>query len=135
VKRKLVTLGVLLAVLAGGSLLVALVGAGGESGDAQAIVVEQFTTPDGVVEVLVTVSQELNVPATAGGAKNVVFECVDGKDEVVLNSQQSWPLLSDGDPPAPHVHQPATPEELQQLSKCRFPDTKPVLEGRVGLAR
>ena len=71
-KRKLVTLGVLLAVLAGGSLLVALVGAGGESGDAQAIVVEQFTTPDGVVEVLVTVSQELNVPATAGGAKNVV---------------------------------------------------------------
>ena len=65
-KRKQVTLGVLLAVLAGGSLLVALVGAGGESGSAQAIVVEQFTTPDGVVEVLVTVSPELNVPETAG---------------------------------------------------------------------
>ena len=75
-KRKLVTLGVLLAVLAGGSLLV---GAGGESGDAQAIVVEQFTTPDGVVEVLVTVSQELNVPATAEGAENVSFECVEGR--------------------------------------------------------
>lgn len=129
------TLGVLVGALAGGSLLVVLLGGGEEAGSTQAIEVSQDTTPDGVVEVLVTVPQELNVPATAKGAANVTFECVDGDGETVLRSQQSWPLLSDGDPPAPHVHQPASPEELQRLSKCRFPDTEPVLEGRVGLAR
>ena len=133
--RKLVTLGVLLGVLGAGSLLLVLLGGSDEVGGTQAIVVEQYTTPDGVVEVLATVTQEINVPATAGGAKSVAFECIDGEGEVVLRSRQQWPLLSDGDPPAPHVHQPASPEELRGLSSCRFPDTKPVLEGRVGLAR
>lgn len=135
-KRKLITLGVLLGVLGAASLLVVLLGGDGEAaGGTQAIEVQQYTTPDGVVEVLATVSQELNVPATADGAKDVTFECVDGQDEVVLRSQQPWPLLSDGNPPAPHVHQPASPQELRRLAKCRFPGTKPALEGRVGLAR
>ena len=130
------TLGVLLVLLGGGVLLLVLLGGGGGgAGATQPIKIEQYTTPEGLVEVLVTVSDEVNVPKTAGGAQTVAFECVDPKGEVVLRSQQTWPLLSDGDPPAPHVHQPASPEELRRLAECRFPETTPRLEGRVGLAR
>lgn len=135
-KRKLITLGALVAVLGLGSLLLVLLGGDGDGGGgAQAIVVEQYTTPDGAVEVLATVTDEINVPETAGGAQTASFECLDGEGEVVVRSQQPWPLQSDGDPPAPHVHQPVSPQELRRLAKCRFPDTEPRLEGRVGLAR
>ncbi len=134
-RAKLVTLVVLVAVLGIGSLLLVLLGGDEEAGGAQNIIVEQATTPDGLVEVLVTVPDEINVPETANGQTTVRFECVDAQGEAVLGSQQQWPLLSDGDPPAPHVHQPASPEEIARLSECRFPETSPVLEGRVGLAR
>ena len=135
-QRKLITLAVLLAVLGAGSLALVLLGDDGDAaGDVRAIEVEQFTTPEGLMEILVTVSDEVNVPETAGGATTVSFECLDSEDEVVLQSQQTWPLSSDGTPPAAHVHQPASPTELRQVAKCRFPDLTPRLEGRLGLNR
>ena len=128
------TLAVLLGALAVGSVLVVVLG-DGASGAQELLKVEQATTPDGGLEVLVTVPTDINVPATAGGATTVLFECVNSQGEVVIGSRQGWPLASDGDPPAPHVHQPVSPRQLSGLSTCRFPETKPRLEGRVGLAR
>ena len=94
-RRKLVTLAVLLAVLGAGSLALVLLGGGGDAaGDARAIEVEQFTTPEGLMEILVTVSDEVNVPETAAGAPTASFECLDSENEVVLRSQQTWPLSS-----------------------------------------
>ena len=131
----MVTLGVLLAVLGAGSALVVLLGDGGGSNGEALLKVEQAVTPDGGVEILVTVPTDINVAETARGQTTVIFECLDSGGQVVIRSRQGWPLVSDGNPPAPHVHQPATPEEVSGLSTCRFRDTDPKLEGRVGLGR
>lgn len=135
-RAKLVTLVVLATVLGIGSLLLLLPGDDdGEPGRAQSIAVEQVTTPQGTVELLVTISEELNVPATAAGAQSARLECLDAAGDVVLSSQQPWPLMIEESFPVPHLHQPASPEELSRLSECRFPETEPPLEGRVGPAQ
>lgn len=130
---KWATFGVLLALLAGGSLLIVLL-AGGDA-SARPIAVERATTPDGLQELLITVSDEINVPATTDGRETVDLTCRDARGEAVIGAQHQWPLLKDGEPPAPHIHQPASLEELNTVAECRIEGTDPVLEGRVGLAR
>ncbi len=76
VRRKVVTLGVLLAVLGAGSALVVLLGDGGGSNGEALLKVEQAVTPDGGVEILVTVPTDINVAETARGQTTVIFECL-----------------------------------------------------------
>jgi len=87
------------------------------------------------VELLVTVSDELNVPDTVDGASTVEMVCADDSGASVVQARHSWPLQRDGDPPAPHVHQPASAQELQTIDECELRGTQPLLSGKMGLAR
>ena len=131
--RKWVTFAVLLVVLLGGSALIALVGSGG--GDSGTVKVEQAPTPEGGVEVLVTVPDDLNVLETTNDKAVVDLVCTDDAGGTVIRARQTWPFLRDGNPPAPHAHQPASPEELKTISRCKIVGTEPELSAELGLAR
>lgn len=124
----------LLALLLGASGLIALAGGDG-GGDGGSVKVEQAPTPDGGVELLITISDELNVPGTVDGAPTVELVCTDDAGGSVIQAVHTWPLPKDGDPPAAHVHQPASPEELQTVDECALRGTEPQLSGKLGLAR
>lgn len=132
--RKWITFAVLLVLLLAGTALIALLGGDGE-GATEGMTAEQAPTPEGGVELLITVSDELNVPETVDGAETVELVCTDGSGANVIQVRQGWPLERDGDPPAPHIHQPASPQELQTINRCELLGTDPPLSGKMGLAR
>ena len=84
---------------------------------------------------LVTVPDELNVPETTNDRTAVDLVCTDDAGETVLRSRQGWPFLRDGDPPAPHAHQQASPAELKSIARCKLAGTEPELSDDMGLAR
>jgi len=131
--RKWVTFAVLLVLLLAGSALIVLLGSGG--GDDGTLKVEQAPTPEGGIEVLVTVPDDLNVLETTGGKPVVDLVCTDDAGGTVIRARQTWPLARDGDPPAPHAHQPASPDELKSIARCKLVGTKPELSAELGLAR
>lgn len=125
---------VLLIVLVGASLVIVAVGAGGD-GSSGSITVAQAPTPEGGVEVLVTVPDPLNVLETTGGEAVVDLVCTDDAGGTVVRARQTWPFLKDGNPPAAHAHQPASPAELKTIARCELVGTEPKLAGELGLAR
>jgi hypothetical protein len=126
------TFAVLLILLGGATAAIALLG---DDASTPPITIDQAPTPEGGVEVLVTVSDDVNVPETADGQRLVDLVCTDEAGEVVVRSQQVWPLEKDGDPPAAHAHQPVSDQELRAISACRLDGTDPELSGELGLAR
>ena len=127
------TFAVLLILLVGATALI--VAAGGGEDSSSSITVQQAPTPEGGVEVLVTVPDDLNVLATTNDRTAVDLVCADDAGETVLRSRQSWPLLKDGDPPAAHAHQEASPAELRSIARCKLVGTEPELSDDMGLAR
>lgn len=132
-RSKWTTFAVLLALLGGGSLLIVLLGGGDAEG--RPIEVERAVAATGIQELLITVSDEANVPATTDGEELVDLICTDARGEMVVRGQHQWPLISDGEPPEPHIHQAASLQELDEIARCRIEGTDPLLQGRVGLAR
>jgi hypothetical protein len=124
---------VLAVLLAGGSALIAVLGSGGDS--TSPITVKQAQTPEGGVEVLITVSDEANVPERTGGEPFVDLVCTDSAGEDVVRSRTAWPLLKDGNPPAAHAHQSVAPDVIKTIARCTLVGTKPELSGELGLAR
>ena len=130
--RKWATFALLLAMLAGVSALVALLGGGGEDG-ARTLTVTRSSGAGGVPELLVSVPDELNVPKTANGRRTVGLECEDGNGRTVLRARHTWPLARDGDPPAPHIHQAVSRFEIDSIARCRLTGTTPRFEGNLTL--
>jgi hypothetical protein len=48
---------------------------------------------------------------------------------VVLDARQKWPFITEPGYDLPHQHQPVTPEQLQEIAKCRLEGTKTKFEG------
>jgi len=130
VERKWLTFGVLAAGLVVVSLLVGLSADGGSTGPP--LQLERAPGTDGRPELLVTVSDNVNVASNARGS-TVDLKCRDGKGAMVLDARHTWPLEKDGDPPAPHIHQPASPIELGKIDRCEITGTKVELSGRLGI--
>lgn len=126
---------VLLVLLVGASVLIVVAGGDSDGESSGSITVQQAPTSQGGAEVLVTVPDDLNVPATNGGNTLVDLVCTDDAGGTVLRSKQPWPFLKDGDPPAAHAHQPASPDELKSIARCELVGTEPELSGELGLAR
>lgn len=124
------TFGVLAAGLVVVSLLVGLSADGGSTGPP--LQLERAPGTDGRPELLVTVSDNVNVASNARGS-TVDLKCRDGKGAMVLDARHTWPLEKDGDPPAPHIHQPASPIELGKIDRCEITGTKVELSGRLGI--
>ena len=82
-----------------------------------------------------TVADELNEPAVTEGRGTVGLLCRDRAGAVVLEARHEWPLLNDGDPPAPHIHQPAGERELARIDRCPLTGTTVVLRGRLAPSR
>ncbi len=61
------------------------------------------------------------------------LKCRDGKGVMVLDARHTWPLEKDGDPPAPHIHQGASPIELSKIDRCEITGTRVELTGRLGI--
>ena len=53
--------------------------------------------------------------------------------ERATTARHAWSLESDGYPPAPHIHQPASPIELGKIDRCEITGTKVELSGRLGI--
>jgi hypothetical protein len=130
VDRKWLTFAALAAGLVVVTLVVGLTSGGGSSGPP--LQLERSTATDGRPELLVTVSDSVNIASNARGP-TVDLRCRDGNGGVVLNARHTWPLAKDGNPPLPHLHQPASQIELGKIERCDLTGTKVELSGRLGI--
>ncbi len=128
--RKWLTFAALAAGLVVISLLVGLTSDGPGSGPP--LQLERATATDGRPELLVTVADGVNRASNARGPV-VDFDCRDAQGEVVITAKHPWPLESDGSPPLPHIHQPASQIELGRIDRCEIRGTKVELTGRLGI--
>lgn len=117
-ERKWLTFAVLAAGLVVVSLLVGLTADGGSTGPP--LQLQRSTAADGRPELLITVAEDVNRESNARGPV-VDLKCRDARGGVVIEAQHEWPLLSDGSPPLPHVHQPASQIELARSTAARSP--------------
>lgn len=119
----------LAAVLAVAGIALALT-SGGDDEDAGArMTLERSVSPTGLGEVLVTVSGEAEV---APDVKAVALRCLDRRDRPVTSARYPWPLQKDGQEPQPHIHQAASPSELDRIERCRI-GTRPPLTAALPL--
>jgi hypothetical protein len=93
--------------------------------------VDQAVSAYGEPEIVVNVPVKLNNPAEARNATNVRLICVDSGGKTVLATGQQWPFINEPGYPYPHIHQPVTPKQLQEIAKCRLEGTKTKLEGNL----
>ena len=119
--------------------LLALAGCGSDDGgatDGQLKLDRYVAPPEGTLELLVSVPEEVNEPATAGGRATVGLECFDERDRRVVNSRHPWPFVKDGQGnDLPHAHEPIAGRRLEMVVRCRLTGTDPPLAGEFGLAR
>jgi hypothetical protein len=93
--------------------------------------IDQNVSPTGSPEIVVNVPVKLNTPSEATNSASVQLICVDGGGKTVLSTQQVWPFLNETGYPYPHIHQAVTPQQMQQIAKCRLEGTKTKLEGNL----
>jgi hypothetical protein len=125
--RKRIVLVAMIACLVLVSAAIAL--SRGGSGDTAKLVLQRAQSAGtGNPELLVSVERSINVAQTAGGSARVGLECRDQKGDVALRAEHPWPFIDDGSTPLPHVHQPASTRELDQIRSCRITGTEVRLE-------
>ena len=131
-RTRLVALAVLLAVAAP-LVIVALAGSDDEETAERPAALRVERTPGGLPEITIYVEdRSLNEPATAGGARTVVVECVDAEGRVVSSRPEPWPFAdTDEGTLDPHAHVRMDPAALERIARCRLTGTDPPLEGRL----
>lgn len=121
--RELKAGAVLALLLVGVGAALALTRGGDGGGERARMVLERGVSPTGLDEVLVTVTGDAQV---APGATAVALACVDDRGRPVTTGRYPWPLQTDGEDPQPHIHQPASRQELGRIERCRL-GTRPAL--------
>jgi hypothetical protein len=107
----------------------------GEDEATRSIEIQQVPLPDGKIDLVLTVSEDLNTPETTDGAARVTVICRDSAGSAVVRSRRRWPFRKDGNPRLPHAHLLMAPDKVTSITKCAITGTSPKLEGRVGLGR
>ena len=105
----------------------------GDEDDEETLIVERATGTTGSPEVVVYLGDEdLNTLKTTHGKRTVRVECLGREGQVVLGSKRRWPFL-DNEPgfDAPHIHQMASREQVEQADRCRLRGTRIRLEADV----
>jgi len=116
-------------------VLVAVLSAGGSSGEQSGLAIERLAPVGGGTPELVIYVQDRakNVPATANGSQSVTLECLDKRGKVLVRTPQTWPFgYPDGEQLDPHVHQTVNERVAALVTRCRLKGTRPLLEGRIG---
>ena len=107
----------------------------GADDETRAIEIEQFPLPDGRIDLVLTVSEDLNVAETTDGKGTVAVLCHDSAGSTVLRSRRRWPFRKDGNPRLPHAHVLTSRSQVRAIAMCSITGTSPQLEWRVGLGR
>jgi hypothetical protein len=105
----------------------------GDEDDDETLVVERATGTTGSPELIVYLEDDhLNRLKTTNGKRAVRVECLGREGQVVLDSKQRWPFINN-EPgfDAPHIHQTASREQVQQADRCRLRGTRVRLEADV----
>lgn len=128
--------GVVVAVLAGVALL-ALTDGGADDEEPvrpvrAALVLEQFDLPQtGERELLVSLAQpRLNTLENNRGERVVLLRCADSAGATLVRRPAEWPLLEEVGY-LPHIHQPASREQLARIRSCSVTGPGVELAGRV----
>jgi hypothetical protein len=109
-----------------------LVWAGSSEGDEETLIVERASGVTGAPEFLISLADEdLNTLETTNGKRAVRVECLGREGQVVLDSEQRWPFISEPGYDYPHAHQAASAEQLQRADRCRLRGTRVRLEADV----
>jgi hypothetical protein len=83
-------------------------------------------------DLTIYVKPAVNVPARAGGRRQVVLKCVDSDGDAVMAQDEAWPFAqTDKGLFEPHAHLVLDPLSITAVERCLLEGTKPLLEGRV----
>jgi hypothetical protein len=101
--------------------------------DEATLAVEPARDPSsGADELLVSVqgsAAEDPGAASSGGA--VGLECLDAAGKTTVAARHPWPFEDEPGYPLPHVHQPASPRQIEATVRCRLTGTRFPIEGGV----
>jgi len=120
---------VLAALMAVAGIVLALTAGGDDDAGGGRMTLERNVSPSGRGEVLVSVTGEADV---APNVKEVALRCLDRRDRPVTAARYPWPLQKDAADPQPHIHQAASPSELDRIERCRI-GTRPPLAATLPL--
>jgi hypothetical protein len=86
----------------------------------------------GTSDLTIYVKPAVNVPARAGGRRQVLLECVDSDGDTVQAQDEAWPFAeTDQGAFDPHAHMVLDPLSITAVERCLLEGTEPLLEGRV----
>jgi hypothetical protein len=86
----------------------------------------------GTSDLTIYVKPAVNVPARAGGRRQVLLECVDSDGDTVQAQDEAWPFAeTDQGAYDPHAHMVLDPLSITAVERCLLEGTEPLLEGRV----
>lgn len=126
-RRRVVALAVLL-VVSVPLVVIAASSTGGDDATSSALRAER--APPGLV--LYMEDADVNRPATLGGDRAAMIECLDSGGSAVWRAAQPWPFTdTDGGRLDPHVHLAIDPAHLARIVRCRIAGADPALEARL----
>jgi hypothetical protein len=100
--------------------------------DDRRLLVERGADAKGVPGLVVSVAdKKLNRLKTTKGKTTVRLECFGRTGQMLVHATQRWPFVTERGFPYPHIHQAATPEQLQQAERCRLRGSRVPLEADV----
>jgi hypothetical protein len=100
--------------------------------DEKALMVERYTSITGAPELLVSLGDDQpNTLEATGGKKTVRLQCRGREGQPVLVAKPKWPFIKERGYEYPHIHQAATPEQVQQADRCRLSGIGAPLEAEV----
>jgi hypothetical protein len=83
-------------------------------------------------DLTIYVKPAVNVPARAGGRRQVLLECVDSDGDAVMAQDEAWPFAdTDQGTLDPHAHMALDPLSISAVERCVLEGTEPLLEGPV----
>jgi hypothetical protein len=86
----------------------------------------------GTSDLTIYVKPAVNVPARAGGRRQVLLKCVDSDGDTVMAQDEAWPFgQTDGGLYEPHAHMVLDPLSITAVERCLLEGTEPLLVGRV----
>jgi hypothetical protein len=74
---------------------------------------------------------DLNTLDTTHGRRAVRVQCVGRTGQTVVDATQRWPFIYEKGYEYPHIHQPASREQVQRADRCRVRGTRVRLEASV----
>ena len=117
-----------------GALLALALGAcsGGGDGEKGKLRVERYTNAGGYLELIVSVEGIVTrKPGIATSARQVGVVCSDRSGRTTVSAREPWPFPTEPGFGLPHIHQSATPQQIDQTVRCRLTGTRFPIQGEL----